>query len=40
MLEWAARYNLVGFCNTAASYSARKNNVRAFMMFNEAEETD
>lgn len=40
MLEWATRYNLVGFCNTVASYSARKNNVRAFMMFNEAEEVD
>lgn len=40
MFDWAARYNLVGFCKTVASYSARKNNVRAFMLFDKKEEAD
>lgn len=40
MLDWSSRYSLMGFCKTMASYSARKNNARAFMLFNEAEEAD
>lgn len=35
MLDWASRYNLMGFCKTTACYSARENNVRAFMLFEE-----
>ena len=37
LYEWDDRYGLCGFCKTIAVYSARKNNVRALMAFEEGE---